>query len=124
MMTAGGHITLEQKLLPRGLPMSTFDDREKAFENKFAHDAEMQFRAEARRNKLAGLWAAELMGISGQEAADYAMTVVQADFEEAGSEDVVRKLSGDLDGKVTDDQIRAKLNELQAVAKSQLMTEL
>jgi hypothetical protein len=76
--------------------MTTFDEREHAFENKFAHDAEMQFKAEARRNKLLGLWAAELMGKSGQEAADYAKEVVKADFEEAGHEDVVRKVSGDL----------------------------
>ena len=63
--------------------MTTFDDREHAFENKFAHDAEMQFKAEARRNKLLGLWAAELMGKSADDAADYAKEVVRADFEEA-----------------------------------------
>ena len=70
--------------------MTTFDDRENAFESKFAHDAEMQFRAEARRNKLVGLWAAELLGKSGDDAAAYAVEVVSADFEEAGIEDVVR----------------------------------
>ncbi len=68
--------------------MTTFDDRENAFENKFAHDAEMQFRAEARRNKLVGLWAAGLLGKSGDDAAAYAKEVVLADFEEAGHEDV------------------------------------
>lgn len=104
--------------------MTTFDDREHAFEAKFAHDADMQFRAEARRNKLAGLWAAELLGKSGDAAAEYAMTVVQADFEEAGSDDVVRKLAGDLGDKATVDQIRAKLAELMPVAKAQLMSEI
>ncbi|MFT4152134.1 MAG: DUF1476 domain-containing protein [Paracoccaceae bacterium] len=104
--------------------MTTFDDRENAFENKFAHDAEMQFRAEARRNKLAGLWAAGLLGKSGDEAAAYAMEVVTADFEEAGIEDVVRKISGDLVGKATADEVRAKLVELLPVAKTQLMDEI
>ena len=74
--------------------MNTFDDREHAFEAKFAHDAEMQFKAEARRNKLLGLWAAELMGKSGDEAAEYAKEVIKSDFEEAGHEDVYRKVSG------------------------------
>jgi hypothetical protein len=104
--------------------MSTFDDREQAFEAKFAHDAEMQFRAEARCNKLVGLWAAEILGKTGQDAADYAMTVVAADFEEAGHEDVVRKLAADLEGKVGADQIRAKLVATLPVAKSQLMSEI
>jgi hypothetical protein len=104
--------------------MTTFDDRENAFENKYAHDSEMQFRAEARRNKLVGLWAAGLMGKSGDEAAAYAMAVVNADFEEAGIEDVVRKVAADLSGKATDDEIRAKMAELLPVAKAQLMTEL
>ncbi len=104
--------------------MSTFDDRENAFENKYAHDAEMQFKAEARRNKLLGLWAAELMGKSGEDAAEYAKEVVKADFEEAGHEDVVRKVSGDLGGKATDDEIRAKMAELLIVAKGQVMDEV
>lgn len=104
--------------------MTSFDDRENAFESKYAHDAEMQFRAEARRNKLLGLWAAGLLGKSGDEAAAYAMEVVSADFEEAGIEDVVRKVAGDLTGKATADEIRAKMGELLPVAKSQLMSEL
>ena len=104
--------------------MTTFDDRENAFENKFAHDAEMQFRAEARRNKLVGLWAAGLMGKSGDEAAAYAMTVVEADFEEAGIEDVVRKVAADLNGKASADEIRAKMAEMLSVAQAQLMTEI
>ena len=104
--------------------MTTFDDRENAFENKFAHDAEMQFRAEARRNKLVGLWAAGLMGKSGDDATAYAMTVVEADFEEAGIEDVVRKLTADLAGKASDQEIRAKMAEMLIAAKAQLMTEI
>ncbi|MCI5112093.1 MAG: DUF1476 domain-containing protein [Marivita sp.] len=104
--------------------MSTFDDRENAFENKYAHDAEMQFKAEARRNKLLGLWAAGLMGKSGDEAAEYAKEVVKADFEEAGHEDVVRKVSGDLGGKASDDEIRAKMAELLIEAKAQIMNEV
>lgn len=104
--------------------MTTFDDRENAFESKFAHDAEMQFRAEARRNKLVGLWAAELLGKTGDEAAAYAVEVVSADFEEAGIEDVVRKVSADLAGHATADQIRAKMVELLPVAKAQLMSEV
>ncbi|MFN3992022.1 MAG: DUF1476 domain-containing protein [Tabrizicola flagellatus] len=103
--------------------MTTFDDRENAFEAKFAHDSEMQFRAEARRNKLLGLWAAELMGKTGDEAAAYAAEVVSSDFEEAGSEDVVRKVVADLAGKASADEIRAKLKELLPVAKAQLMSE-
>jgi hypothetical protein len=104
--------------------MTTFDDRENAFEAKFAHDGEMQFRAEARRNRLLGLWAAGLLGKSGDEAAEYAMTVVQVDFEEAGSEDVVRKVEADLAGKADAAAIRTKLSELLAVAKTQLMSEI
>ena len=104
--------------------MTTFDDRENAFESKFAHDSEMQFRAEARRNKLVGLWAAELMGKAGDEAAEYAMSVVSADFEEAGIEDVVRKVAADLAGKASADDVRAKMTALLPVAKAQLMAEL
>jgi hypothetical protein len=103
--------------------MTTFDDREHAFEAKFAHDSEMQFRAEARRNKLLGLWAAGLLGKSGEAAEDYAKEVIAADFQEAGSEDVVRKVAADLAGKATADEVRAKLDELMPVAKSQLMGE-
>ena len=104
--------------------MSTFDDRQQAFEAKFAHDAEMQFKAEARRNKLLGLWAAELMGKSGDEAAAYAIEVVKSDFEEAGDEDVFRKLSGDLGDLADAATIRAKMAALMAEAKAQLITEL
>lgn len=103
--------------------MTTFDDRENAFENKYAHDEEMKFKAEARCNKLLGLWAAEMLGKSGDEAAAYAVEVVKADFEEAGHEDVVRKVAGDLDGKATADEIRAKRAELMPVAQDQVMNE-
>lgn len=103
--------------------MTTFDDRETAFENKFAHDEEMKFRAEARCNKLLGLWAAELLGKSGSAADDYAKEVVRADFEEAGHEDVVRKVSGDLQGKASDDEIREKRMEFLGIAKAQLLDE-
>lgn len=103
--------------------MTTFDDREHAFENKFAHDAQMQFKAEARRNKLLGLWAAGLMGKSGEEAEAYAKEVIKADFEEAGYEDVIRKVAGDLGDKSDDATIRAKLNEFLAEAKAQIYSE-
>ncbi len=103
--------------------MTTFEDRERAFETKFAHDADMQFRAEARRNKLVGLWAAGLLGKSGDDAESYAMSVVQADFQEPGTEDVVRKIAADLGDKAGADTIRAKLAEMLPVAKAQLMDE-
>ncbi|WP_407493284.1 DUF1476 domain-containing protein [Pseudooceanicola sp. MF1-13] len=103
--------------------MSSFDDRENAFENKFAHDQEMQFRADARRNKLLGLWAAELLGKTGEDADAYAREVVKSDFEEAGHEDVVRKVSGDLGDKATTDEIRSKMDQLLKVAKAQLLDE-
>ena len=79
--------------------MSGFDKREEGFERKFAHDEELQFKATARRNKLLGLWAAELMGLSGEAAEAYAKEVVRSDFEEAGEEDVFRKIRGDFDAK-------------------------
>ncbi|MDG1407540.1 MAG: DUF1476 domain-containing protein [Octadecabacter sp.] len=101
--------------------MSGFDDRENAFENKFAHDAEMQFKAEARRNKLVGLWAAELMG--KDDPAAYSKEVIKADFEEAGHEDVYRKLSGDLGDLADEATIRAKMAECMVQAKAQLMDE-
>ena len=107
-----------------GPDMTTFDDRETAFEAKFAHDADMQFRAEARRNKLLGLWAAGLMGKSGDAATDYAMQVIESDFAEAGDEDVYRKVAADLATLSDEKTIRAKMAELTAVAKAQLMGEV
>ena len=104
--------------------MSTFDDRESAFENKYAHDAKMQFKANARCHKLLGLWAAEKLGKSGDEAAAYAKEVVIADLEEAGHDDVVRKVSGDLGDKASADEIRTKMDELLAIAREQVMSEV
>ena len=104
--------------------MSSIQDREKAFEAKFALDEELRFKAEARRNKLACLWAAGLMGKTGEAADAYAMDVVSAVFEEAGDEDVVRKVVADLAGKASADEVRAKLKELLPVAKAQLLGEL
>lgn len=104
--------------------MSTFKDREKSFENKFAHDSEMQFKAEARRNKLLGLWAADILGKTGDDAVAYATEVVKSDFEEAGEEDVYRKVSGDLGDRVEESVIRARMAELMVEAKAQLVTEV
>ncbi|MGR3492403.1 MAG: DUF1476 domain-containing protein [Shimia sp.] len=101
--------------------MSSFDDRADAFENKFAHDAAMQFKAEARRNKMLGLWAAELLGKTGDDADAYAAEVMQSDLEEAGDEDVFRKVNGDLGGKADEATIRAKMSELMVKAKASLM---
>ena len=103
--------------------MSSFSDRENAFENKYAHDAEMQFKAEARRNKLLGLWAAALLGKSGDEAADYAKEVVKADFEEAGDEDVYRKVAGDLGDKSDEATIRSQMKALMVQAKAEVFDE-
>lgn len=104
--------------------MTTFDEREKAFENKFAHDAEMQFKAQARRDRLLGEWAAGQMGLYGEDAETYSRSVVIADLEEAGDEDVFRKVSADFEAKgISSDGLRAKMDELLVVAKRQLMTE-
>ncbi len=104
--------------------MSSFDDRKNAFEAKFANDAQMQFKAEARRNKLVGLWAAGLLGHEGDAADAYAKEVIKADFEEAGDEDVYRKLAGDLGDKADDATIRAKMAEFMVQAKAQLADEV
>ena len=106
--------------------MSGFNDREKGQEAKFARDSELRFKAEARRNKLLGLWAAQHMGLSDEHAKTYAAEVVASDFEEAGDEDVFRKISGDLKAKgasVSDDMIRQKMAELTATAREQIATE-
>ncbi|MES2494572.1 MAG: DUF1476 domain-containing protein [Pseudomonadota bacterium] len=104
--------------------MTTFDDREQAFENKFAHDQEMTFRITARRNRLLGQWAAGLMNLTAEETDSYAKSVVQADFEEAGDEDVIRKLLGDLTSAgadIDDARIRAALDAKAVEARRQLM---
>lgn len=105
--------------------MTSFDEREQAFEKKFAHDAEMQFKAAARRNKLLGLWLAEKLGEA--DPAAYAKSVVVADLAEEGDEDVIRKVMGDIKAKgaaVSEMDVRAKLSELAAVAKEQVMKEV
>jgi len=106
--------------------MSGFDERKRGQEAKFAFDAEKKFRAEARRNKLLGIWAAELMSLTGEDAKAYAAEVVAADFEEAGDEDVFRKVSGDLKAKgldVGEEVIREKMLTLIAIASEQIAAE-
>jgi hypothetical protein len=100
--------------------MTTFDKREEAFEKKFAHDEELKFKATARRNKLLGLWAAAALGKTGADADAYSKEVVAADFEEAGDEDVVRKIVNDLAGKATEAEVRSMMQELFAEAVKQI----
>ena len=102
----------------------SFEDRRRGFESKWAHDAEMQFKIMARRNKLLGLWAAGEMGKSGDAAQAYARRIVAADFTEPGEEDVFRKVRGDLDtAKVGDHAIRRKMSELLDTAAKQVEAE-
>ncbi|MEO1243843.1 MAG: DUF1476 domain-containing protein [Pseudomonadota bacterium] len=106
--------------------MTTFDDRENKFEKAFAHDESLRFRAEARRNKLLGLWAAGLLGKEGEAAQEYAKEVVKADLEEAGDEDVFRKIRGDFDAAnvaQSDHQIRRHMDECMAEAIQQIQKE-
>lgn len=103
--------------------MTTFDKREETFEKKFAHDEELRFKAEARRNKLLGLWAAARLGKAGADADAYAKEVIAADFEEAGDADVLRKVSADLTAggvTVSAEELRAKMDELLGVAIEQI----
>lgn len=103
--------------------MTTFNDREKAFEKKFAHDQELKFKAEARRNKMLGEWAAAKLGLTGAEVEDYVKAVRKADLAEAGDEDVFRKLRNDFDAKgvsVSDEDLRDKMSEFLAEAVTQL----
>ena len=106
--------------------MTTFEDREKGYERKFAHDQELKFRATARRNKMLGLWAAEQLGLSGEEAQAYAKEVIKADLEIPGDDDVFRKIRRDFDAKgvqKSDHQIRSKMVDLMGVAISQIEAE-
>ena len=106
--------------------MSGMDDREKGFEGKYAHDQEIEFKANARRNKLLGLWAAGEMGLSGDDAEAYAKTVIVADFEEAGDEDVFRKVRADFDEKgveLSDHLLRKQMDNLLVEAREQVMSE-
>ncbi|MGP9790583.1 DUF1476 domain-containing protein [Roseinatronobacter sp. NSM] len=100
--------------------MTSLNDRERAFENKFAHDQEMVFKAVARRNKKLGLWAAGLLGRTGDDAEAYAMEVIRADFEEAGHDDVVRKVAADLAGKADEATIRGMMATMLSEAKAEL----
>ena len=107
--------------------MTTFDDRERAFETKFARDEEMQFRVTARRNRLVGQWAAGKMGLTPEETDAYAKAVVQADFEEAGDDDVIRKLVGDLTAAAIETdaaEVRQALEVAAIEARRQLMEAL
>ncbi len=100
---------------------TTFDKREEGFEKQFAHDEELRFKAVARRNKMLGLWAAGILGKSDVEAEAYAKDVVMADFEEAGGNDVMHKVTKDLQPKgVTEEQVRAQMTELLAEAVAQI----
>jgi hypothetical protein len=106
--------------------MTTFDERERAFEKKFVLDEELRFKVTVRRNKLLGLWAAQIMGMADAEAENYAKAVIKADFELPGEEDVVRKVSGDLAAKnvgQSEEKIRLTMVELMAVAMKQVEME-
>jgi len=105
--------------------MSGFDKRREGFESKFAHDQDLKFKATARRNKLLGLWAAEKLGLTAEQADAYAKEVVKSDFEEAGEEDVFRKVRKDFDAKkvdVSDHQIRREMDELMHTAVEQVQS--
>ncbi|MDP6706822.1 MAG: DUF1476 domain-containing protein [Alphaproteobacteria bacterium] len=106
--------------------MNTFNDREKTFEKKFAHDEETNFKITARRNKLLGLWVAEHLGLEGDEAEAYAKQVVRADFEEPGEEDVFRKVWGDLQAKeldLSEHRVRRQMADLMEEAREQIVNE-
>ncbi len=106
--------------------MTTFDEREQAFENKFKHDEEVQFRVFARRAKLAGLWAAGLLGLTGDDAAAYAKQIVTVDFEEPGHKDIVRRILADFQAKgvdVSEHRIEKELETLLDTARQQIQSE-
>ena len=102
--------------------MSSFDDREKSFEKKFAHDEELQFKISARKNKYLGQWASLILGYDEEQEKEYIQSVIKADFEEAGDDDVFRKLKLDLkDHNKSDEEIRKKMDELNEKAKSEFI---
>ncbi len=103
--------------------MTTFDDRENAYEAKFAHDEAMDFKVQARANKKLAIWAAELMGVSGEAREEYIRAVIASDFEEAGDEDVIRKVAADLGDLSDPEQIRAKRAEFVAQTKAEMVAE-
>ena len=99
--------------------MSTFDDREKSFEKKFAHDEELQFKVSARKNKYLGQWASQILGYDQEKEKEYIQAVIKSDFEEAGDEDVFRKIKDDLkNNNISDEDIRKKMDELNEKAKA------
>tara|TARA_Y100000590_G_scaffold100395_1_gene114132 strand:- start:482 stop:790 length:309 start_codon:yes stop_codon:yes gene_type:complete len=98
--------------------MSSFDEREKSFEKKFAHDEELQFKVSARRNKYIGQWVSQILGFNSDKEKEYIQSVIKADFAEAGDEDVFRKVKEDLkDNNISDEEIRKKMNETIELAK-------
>ena len=100
--------------------INTFDEREKSFEKKFAHDEELQFKVSARRNKYIALWVSQILGYNPDQEKDYIQAVIKADFAEVGDEDVFRKVKADLkDHKISDEEIRKKMDELNEKAKSE-----
>ena len=100
--------------------MSSFDEREKSFEKKFAHDEELQFKISARKNKYLGEWASKILGHNDEKEKEYIQSVIKADFEEAGDQDVFRKIKADLkDHNISEEEIRKKMNELNEKAKSE-----
>ena len=102
--------------------MSSFNEREKSFEKKFAHDEELQFKVSARKNKYLGQWASQILGYDQEKEKEYIQAVIKADFEAAGDEDVFRKLKADLaDHNISDEEIRKKMNELNEKAKSEFI---
>ena len=102
--------------------MSTFNEREKSFEKKFAHDEELQFKVAARKNKYLGQWVSQILGYDQEKEKEYIQAVIKSDFEEAGDEDVFRKLKADLaDHNISDEEIRKKMNELNEKAKSEFI---
>ena len=99
--------------------MSSFEDRKKSFEKKFAHDQELQFKVSARRNKYLGEWVSEILGYNSDQVKEYIQSVIKADFAEAGDEDVFRKIQNDLKNfNISDEDIRSKMNEMNEKAKS------
>ena len=102
--------------------MSSFDERKKSFEKKFAHDEELQFKVSARKNKYLGQWASQILGYDQEKEKEYIQAVIKSDFEEAGDEDVFRKLKADLaDHNISEEEIRKKMNELNQKAKSEFI---
>ena len=102
--------------------MNTFNEREKSFEKKFAHDEELQFKVSARKNKYLGQWASQILGYDQEKEKEYIQAVIKSDFEEAGDEDVFRKLKSDLtDHNISDEEIRKKMDELNEKAKSEFI---